>query len=208
MRAVVYTAITKGYDSLKMHTVKGAIYKSFIDPEMYHHPDPCRRAKFPKIMAHAHLECDYSLWVDGSVTLKPDLDMAMLIEKHLSGCDLAVMRHPNRDCIYDEAECIIKLEKDDALTVQKYVELSDMPKHWGLFETGFVLRRHTDTMNLFEQAWWRELVHWSRRDQLSLPVILKRTGMPFGIIEGRPYHSVGEHLVAKGKGRHTWPRKA
>jgi len=39
---------------------------------------------------------------------------------------------------------------------------------------GFIIRRHIPIVEQFNEAWWSEICRWGQRDQLSLPVILKR----------------------------------
>ena len=51
-----------------------------------------------------------------------------------------------------------------------------MPRHWGLYETGILVRRHLDpAVVAIDEAWWAALSASCPRDQLSLtPVLWQR----------------------------------
>lgn len=202
MQSVVYTAITSGYDTYKEFNIVNATHIHFQDPMFIEHTDPCRRAKFPKIMANEVLPSRtlYSMWIDGSIRLNPGLDFNDLIAKYLKDADIAVMKHPERDCIFREAEAIIDMGKDDSETVLKHMtRYAYFPRNWGLAETGVVIRRHTFQIRNLNEIWWEELRKGSRRDQLSLPVVLHSLQIPCTFIEGRPFFTVEDHLIQHPK---------
>jgi hypothetical protein len=202
MQNVVYTAITSGYDTIKPFGIVNATHIHFNDPMFHEHTDPCRRAKYPKILAHKVLPVDtqYSMWIDGSIKLNPGLDFKDLIATYLKDTDIAVMKHPERDCIFQEAQAIIDMGKDDAKTVLDYItRYSHFPKNWGLGETGIVLRRHTKHIDALNEAWWEELENGSRRDQLSLPIVLDVYNISCTYIVGRPFLTVEPHIIQHPK---------
>ena len=93
---VVYSAITGGYDSPRNDI------KCFYDSSLF--KDSRRDARMYKILSHMFVETDYSIWVDGNIFLL--IDPKKLITS-LGSNDIAVVRHPNRDCVYSEAEIIL-----------------------------------------------------------------------------------------------------
>ena len=190
MRYVVYTAISGDYDEPKTNVLPDAERFIFLEPRFYDHPDPCRRAKYCKVMAHRVLDCDYSLWLDGHVTLNPGVTFQGLIDTYLKDSDIAVMRHPLRDCIFDEGRECIKLGKGGMMGEQLN-RYALFPRHSGLAELGVMLRRHTDRINDFNRVWWHEICMGSTRDQISFPIAIR--GIPCTFIEGRPFFSVGNH---------------
>lgn len=185
---IIYTAIAGEYD-----TIKGQANVTFAEPFAI---APVRTAKRIKILAHEYLNCKYSMWIDGSVTLGR-VDWDELIANYLANSDIAVLRHPDRNCLYKEAETAIALRLDyrDVIEcqVKRYKEHGH-PEHWGLAETGIVLRRHTERIKEFNLAWWHEVDTGSRRCQISFPYVLKKLDIPCTYIEGRPFFTVGPHL--------------
>jgi len=199
MKVLVYSAITQGYDSIK----PGRDFW-FIDPTYIDSPEPARRAKYPKVMLHHILPgVEYSVWLDGSIRIGPTLRPSDLIERYLTdGCDMAVMKHPERDCLFEEARACVKLAKDSPATLARQTVQYDFeghPKHWGLSETGVMIRRHTPEVNAFCDAWWREIERHSRRDQVSFPYVQRRMGLRVRQIEGRPFFTVEPHTVKPGR---------
>ncbi len=51
-------------------------------------------------------------------------------------------------------------------------ERGGLPHDSGLFETGVLLRKHSDRMNAFNERWWTEIEQHTSRDQVSLPFVL------------------------------------
>jgi hypothetical protein len=104
----------------------------------------------------------------------------------LSG-DLAIHQHRDRDCIFDEARKCIEYGKDDPGLIRAQIaKYSDHPPHWGLWETQMVYRRNTPEIRALCEDWMAEIESGSRRDQISLPVVLRRHGI-------RP-ESLGENV--------------
>ena len=198
MTNYVYTAITGGKDTLKENqNTKGAKFVAFTDKPFEskvwerrvacnEYRDPVRNAKKPKIMPHLYFpDADYSLWIDGTLTLKVPLEE--LIEKYLKDTDIAMFKHPYRDCLYDEAIACINLRLDSYETIKKQVEAYELEGYLprrGLFEATVILRRHTDEIRAFNETWWDEIEWGSRRDQISLPYVLHKTATDITTMEG------------------------
>lgn len=206
MQVLVYSAITTGYDSIK----PGRDFW-MIDPAYVRSDDPCIQAKYPKIMIHDIIPgLAYSIWLDGSIRLNDGFNAEKVIETYLGDCDFAVMKHPERDCVYDEAVACAKWNKDNPhLLAEQSVEYdrAGHPRHWGLYETGVMLRRHTREVNRICEHWWAEIMRYSRRDQVSLPFVVRQLGMKVGTIEGRPFFTVEKHTVKRAPIRAPWPRR-
>lgn len=141
------------------------------------HDDPCRDAKRYKVLAHEVLpEYDASVWIDCSFRLEGERDVWKVLEE----VELGFFPHPSRRCIYEEAKRIKKSGQDHPKrvdrVVQEYRELG-FPAGYGLWKGGIVFRQHTETVKRFELEWWRMICSGSRRDQLSLPVVIWSTGI-------------------------------
>ena len=187
-RGVVYTCITGGYETLEpLSNVSPEFdYVCFSDrditcdswkvekiPEKLKNLDNKRINRYIKTHPHEFFpNYDMSVYIDGNVDIKKDL--GDFIDKncpHEKGV-LFAGQHPNRKCIYKEAEAIVKLKKDTADNVnpqiQKYAK-EGFPKDYGLTQNCILIRYHNDEKcKRLMETWWNEIATESYRDQLSL----------------------------------------
>lgn len=219
-RVVIYTAITKGYDELKEPAIKSnqCDYICFTDDPTLISPtwqirplppsdlDIVRQCRQVKIMPHFFLpEYEYSIWIDGNVQITGDIDQ--LIEQYFINGDktLYTFKHPERDCVYEEAKECIKNGKDNERIIRKHLALLKSeyyPKQNGLIDSNVILRKtHSpDVMQLMEQ-WWKLVKNYSRSDQLSFNYAAWMTGFFFGYLEGNSrgsssyFRYVHDHVV-------------
>lgn len=146
-----------------------------------HRREKCHRrsAKWYKVQAHRVLDCEESLWLDGSLQLN-DLRDGW---EHMQN-DIALTPHPDRQCIYTEAARVIHRKQDSReivdAAVERYRELGH-PENWGLWRGGVIWRKHTPEVARFNETWWQHIREGSVRDQISLPPVLRYLGMPFDI---------------------------
>jgi hypothetical protein len=215
---VVYTAITGTYDSLKRQPRRareGADFVAFLEAprpsktwriQEIHgsFPDPARNAKIHKILPHRYFpRARYSLWMDGSVTIRFPHSVHRLIELYLADCDLAVFQHRSRTCLYQEADVCLRRKLDDPALVWRQIcryTQEGYPPNAGLAECTVVLRRHTPAVEAFNEAWWDEIAHNSRRDQLSFPYVAAKVGLRYGTFPGTLVDNPLFH-----RARHTTP---
>lgn len=194
MKIAIYTSITASKDSLKEPKYHaGADCILFSDqteslnlPESWDvrsacdlFIDPRRNSRSPKLLAHQYFhDYDYSLWIDGSIRLL--VPVHDLIDEYLGQMDIALFRHPIRDCIYEEAAACTEQGLDDpdimAAQMVKY-RREGYPARNGLNESGVILRRHNARIESFNNAWWSEYCRHSCRDQLSLNYSLYKFGI-------------------------------
>ena len=145
-----------------------------------------RSARHYKAVPHRYLDADVFIWVDGNVRLLAAPEV--IVDKYLGDADLAIFKHPDRGCLYVEAEFCAKIGKDDPMVLQQQVDrykAAGMPAKWGLPETRCVIRRNTPQMRDLGDAWWAELEHYSVRDQVSIPFVCWRAGVRWKEIPGR-----------------------
>jgi len=133
-----------------------------IDPG----PDIIRQVRRIKLLPWEYIgDFDECLWLDANfrLTRLPDIE-----------ADMAVHRHRDRGCLYEEARVCAEWGKDDAETLQQQAQRyaqAGHPEHWGLWETGVMYRRNTPDVRALCEGWWRELQRASYRDQVSLPFV-------------------------------------
>jgi hypothetical protein len=140
-----------------------------------------RNAKHHKVMIHAWVDCEISLWLDSNITLfKPP---TQLVEQYLQDCDICTFTHWGRQCIYQEADTCSQLGLDDPEIIRKQMEkyrIEGYPEMNGLNAGGFILRRHTKEVAEFNRFWWDQINQYSKRDQLSLNYCIWKTGIKMG----------------------------
>ena len=85
--------------------------------------------------------------------------------------------------MYEEARAVVDCGKSTKQEVDKLIKRyrqDGFPAHWGLFETGVLVRKHNDPrcISLME-TWWNEFYHGPRRDQLSLTYAMWKLGFQY-----------------------------
>jgi len=194
---VVYTAIFGGKDIL--HDVKqedNVRYVCFTDTcitsttweivqvQLSSMQDtPRKTARWYKTHPHVLFpNTRITIWKDAHLTMtQPVVEYVKLLGKN----NFALMKHPRRGCIYEEAEECKRLGLDNVHTINKqmteYRKIS-FPPNLGLVETGCLVSRNTPERNHFFDTWWNEINTQSVRDQLSFNYVMWKLDMKFSII--------------------------
>ena len=185
---VVYTVITVGYDKLTPQPkADGWDYICFTDnpelksdfwqirmiPEKLNYLSNVKKQRCIKLMAHKYLsEYDLSIYIDGNITILGDINA--FVEKNCTEDKgyFFIGKHPERDCIYDEALACVMWKKDTlenvSLNINSYAS-ENFPKHYGLGQSCILIRYHNNQNCIkLDEFWWNEVLNKSHRDQLSL----------------------------------------
>ena len=123
---------------------------------------------------------DHIIWIDGSVQiLRPDLVELML--SSIGDAGWAMFSHPQRNCVYAEAEESAPMVKYRGMKIVEQAAAYrrvGYPVGRGLWSGGLIARR-TDAHHLaaINDLWWRENMQWTIQDQISLPVVMWRLGL-------------------------------
>lgn len=222
-KKVIYTCITGGYDELKEPNVISDEfdYICFTDslfmrngiwdirplPKETEGLSQVKKQRYVKINAHKVLpEYEVSIWVDGIVTIKGNLNE--LLENVLKDdTSIYVPTHPVRNCIYKEANTVVKMKKDTKEVVVPQIDRykkEGYPEENGLLQSNILIRRHNeeDCIRLME-AWYDELKDNSHRDQLSFNYVswknsdIKVKYLDKGICNSRWFYWNGIHKKYK-----------
>lgn len=199
----IYTAITDRYDTLKPQlpsAVGGSPLVAFLDDATAGEHDGRLRGwqsvpgRFPDIgakrasrffKANSHLalpQSQFSLWIDASVSLVAPFGATRLAEMFLRECDLCVFRHHARQSVREEADTCKALGLDTPEIIDDQIDRyrrEGFPDDTGLAELPIILRRHSKTVEAFNEAWWAEIVNGSWRDQLSFNYVAWKTGLRY-----------------------------
>ncbi len=197
-KIIVYTAITAEKDKLRddIKVFKNEDFNKFTNPVM--------NAKIFKVLPHKFISCDISIWIDGNIFL--NVPPEKLVEEWLGNSDIALMEHYRKKDIYWEAKMIKATFKrrtpwvsDDVdKQIKFYEENRLIPQKEEMAMGGIIIRRHNPLVENFNEAWWAEICKWSQRDQISLPVIIKKTknlkvNLVKGSIKNHPYLTYLNH---------------
>lgn len=189
----IFTVITGGYDELLEPAIRSRDwdYICFTDtPNIksknwkirpIHEKDlqiacPKRRANAVVMKYYEYLsdEYDICLYIDGNIKIKKKLDDFLQQFKYdPTKHDLMIPDHPDRICIYKEADAIIRLNKDNQDKVKKHIDIirnNKYPIDRGLYETCIMVitRKSEMTKKLYDKWFDVYMSMPSKRDQLSL----------------------------------------
>ena len=215
MRCVVYTVVVDDYDSILSPAVveEGVDYVAIAGSADAAPPKPWLRRPLMRTernarmtsrwhKLHPHIvfpEHDVSLYLDGNVYLKSGIHA--LVAEMSRASPIALFKHADRACAYEEAEVIKRYRLDDPEIVDAqmaYYRMLGFPSQFGLFTGSIQLRRHRDRalVGLLED-WWHHLKVFSHRDQLSLNFMLRRHGIEPAVIPGtsgaNDWFAIGPH---------------
>lgn len=127
---------------------------------------------------------DSALWLDANYQLTRD-------PRSMPG-DMAIHRHRDRDCVYEEARICTRVGKDAAGVIAeqtgRYMD-AGYPEHNGLWETAILFRRNTEAVKALCKDWWQEIESGSRRDQISLPVVASCHSVNIVPLDGTQWRS-------------------
>jgi hypothetical protein len=141
---------------------------------------PRMASKRYKMLPHVYLpEYEQTIWVDTTVRIiSPTFVEEALACIEFTG--MALWKHPDRDCLYQEAAVSIGMPKyahEPLLHQAAAYHDAGMPAHWGLWAAGIMARRNDDsTVRALMGSWWAEILQWGIQDQVSLPYCLWKSG--------------------------------
>ncbi len=198
-KLVIYTSIFGNYDRLIDPVVysKDIDYVCFTNSSNFvsdiwqikivkprFHWDMIRSARLLKICPHRFLsQYQYSLYIDGNMRLNRIPDIVTLLD----GQKLAMEQHRKRKCLYVEAEVCKERKLDHKIIIDgqiNFYRTIGFPENAGLYASYMIAREHNDgELMTLNEAWWRNVRIYSRRDQISLPVVFD--GYPIKNISSR-----------------------
>lgn len=212
MKIAVYTAIFGNFDVLKKQPEQDidCDFFCFTDCDItdsdwnvvttdFSGDTPRFRAKFPKTKPHIVLpDYDITYWIDGSVQLKDSSSVRLLIER--MGCnDNLFFVHPDRNCIYDELEVSMKMDKYKGHGLREQVkryEDEGYPRHNGLMACTTILRKNSKNNRVMGNLWYDEMSDDLIQDQLSLPYVVWKNNLKINIDNINLYNN--EYIIWGG----------
>jgi len=116
-------------------------------------------------------EYDAWLWMDNEIYFT--YDPHSLFETHLGDFDLAVHRHCDRNCLYEEVQATTHRNppRDNVemiLNQGSEYKREDYPENIGLYENGILYRKNNEAIRKFNKLWFEETAKWNTEDQISM----------------------------------------
>jgi hypothetical protein len=197
----IVTANVGEYDEL----VDQPITLTLFNPPRRDGEHPRLTAKRVKMLDVIETYDHYVTWVDANMHVyEPAFpnEMAALC----GDAPLAVWRHPDRDCIYEEAVASLilapaKYDREPIIAQVGHYWRMGHPEHAGLYAGGVVVWNQNHPLTrAIAAAWLHECQRWTYQDQLSLPVVLRSFNvtpalLPFDL-RANPWLRIGEHCRA------------
>ena len=204
-RLAVYTSLIGNYDELQTPLVveQGCDYFCLTDNpnlkslfwkvilvENKEGLDSVRFQRKTKLMPHLYFpQYTHSLYVDASILIRGSVwDW---IERNTTGKPWLVFQHPERDCVYQEAEACKTLQKDNSELIDAQMvryRKEGYPEHNGMTWNAIIYRRHMESAVIaLEEAWFDEILKGSRRDQLSFNYVCWKNGFQYDVCK-EDYH--------------------
>jgi hypothetical protein len=198
----IYTYIIGDYDTLAepKHVSLGWDYICVTDnddivSDVWKIIKPCkehmdimiskRRSTMCKIEYFKYVnDYDTVIIIDGNVEININLDEFINKYKFNKQYDIALLKHPQRRCIYQEARTVITLKKDNKEHVEHHVDYlksNNMPSLYGLCETCvMIINNNNKTYQLFTK--------WAK-DYMSLPSIRDQLTLTFTLYKFKEEHN-------------------
>lgn len=213
---VVYTALLGGYEELNEQPVASQSNVRFVcftdDPDLRSQSwqtvvvepifpeDFSRSQRYLKMLPHLLFpETPTSIYIDNSVVLKA-IPETLVADLHEGG--FTNFYHSYRQSLIEEYLKVLQYGFDDSYRIFEQLnqlqhsvpELLDGPVYWG----GLMIRDHHDEqVKAAGYHWWHNVLRYSRRDQLSLPMAFHRAGL-------KP----NSHKISNKQSQyHQWPIK-
>ena len=190
-RFAIYTACFGGYDNLLQPIVVDDRfdYYLFTDDAVENHlgvwqvrrvdyanPDKTRIARYVKTHPEGLLpDYEATLWIDSNIQIQSEAIYERFVELLDQGVQFATIKHPVRDCAYDEAYKVLEIGVDKERLVLEWchkMRKEKYPMHNGLYETGVLFRVNDEQVKALDACWWEQIERYSRRDQLSVGYVL------------------------------------
>lgn len=129
---------------------------------------------------------DILVWIDGNVSLKKKITTFLKEQCNLEKYPFCAFKHPDRNCIYDEATACVRLKKDKKDIIVKQMEFykkDNYPRNNGLCEMAIFVKKPKDRKVIETMKLWYEMLNkYSKRDQLSFMWCVTKTSLDIEIL--------------------------
>lgn len=179
MTIALITAVIGGIDEIKNVPAQSVEYQRYVITESYIPGDDRKKALYFKTQMHHEFEEDIFIWIDGKIQVAC-YDFVQQCMDALGDGDIAIMKHNERNCIYQEVDhiehCIKKGNKYLATRyknkpIRKQVERYrrfGYPANNGLNDCCIFIVRNNERMKGVFNQWWAEIEKDDAFDQTAI----------------------------------------
>ncbi len=176
------------------HDVTFNYYSDLNTPSRHRSMHPRFKSKIPKMLEWKFVESEWYVWMDSSLKPHKDIDLADEILNFIDDKPLYLFRHGSAKTIREEALRTLNfIKRNSGYHTNRYLGepiFEQLIHYYGdpdftdskLFSSGFFVY-HRSVADLM-QSWFNEVVHWSLQCQISLPYVLHKSGVEYGLFEG------------------------
>ena len=174
MKSDQWTIITTPYHLNSTKYEYKNSYHNVSDKKIYN----MMSAKYYKLKNHEIdilQKYDYIIWIDGSITLRPNFINNVLTNIIDNDYELASFKHSERNNINDEVKLSLTMDKyktQDLNTQYQFYLQDGFNDNIGLFENTIIIRKKTERINNIFDLWWIHNLKYSYQDQISFPYVL------------------------------------
>ena len=211
MKIIVLTANLGNFDKPVEYVKQSVDYNfyRFTDenfPPRHCSMTPRLQARIPKMFGWEMVPgYDYYIWVDGSYSFQHPDSVKWFLEQ-CDGVDIAVLKHPMRNTIQEEADYLKrrlleekgKLKNDPYVTKRYENELIDEQLATikrdeeyvdnCLYASTALIYNNNDRIKNMMRHWWFHTSRYHSVDQLSLPYVLFKAGCSVRVIPTQHHH--------------------
>lgn len=203
MKIAVVTASIGANELLPVNVFERVDYHAFIDENVKDtngwtihsaikfSSDPTygnrRNAKIYKVLPFLFLpDYDYYFWIDSTHMVEEN--PYNVIDEYLSNSDIAVFKHPERNCIYSEGELVKNIKYDYPNLIDDQLQFYrdiNYPENNGLYELPARVQKNNKLTQTMGLMWWEQICMFSSRDQISFPFVCHQLDIKPSIIPGK-----------------------
>lgn len=209
-KGVIYSCIVGNYDELKTHKYinfdwdyicytnnkkikSDGIWE--IKPLEFDKLDDTRNNRWHKLNPHILFQnYEKSIYLDGNVRILSKDFFDSLLKKEIFISTI----HPQRNCLYKEAEICKKMKLEDEKIINNQIQLikkAGFPQNYGLYEANILYRKHNkETIIKMDEEWWEFVSKKAKRDQLSLTYVCWKNKIPFKTFLNTSFRNKNEYI--------------
>lgn len=157
-----------------------------------------RNAKYPKVLGSYILPgYDFYIWQDSYMETR--IPPKIIIENFLcENADIALFKHPDRDCVYDEMNFVKQINYDNHSVIDECINFyrtRGYPEKNGMFELSAFVYRNNEKVRLFMLSWWEMIAKFSSRDQCTFPYLMWKYNLKYNLFPGTARPNNGGNII-------------
>ena len=153
------------------------------------------KSKIPKMLEWQRIESDWYVWLDSSIKLKNEgndipariletaKDNPLCFFKHTAGSSIREEVKRVHHSIKKGHKYLIKRYKGEPILEQLINYYADPEFEDDLLLAGTFFAYHKSATGMM-QEWFNHNAIWSIQDQISLPYVLKKSGLKYSVFDG------------------------